>query len=99
MRYHILFTMFLLITGCPGNQAPVVPTHTFTADASKCPSAKVNLDRLHCPNGQGGFLGDPNKTGTPYVDLCENLYTQGVNFQAPCVAAAMSCSEVDACRP
>lgn len=101
MRYHILLPLFMLIAGCVSTPAPApVPTpHTFGADADQCPAAAANLAKLSCPDGRGGHVGDPNKHGDTFVDLCQRLYIEGVNFQAPCLAQALSCTEVDACRP
>jgi hypothetical protein len=99
MRYHTL--LFLLIIGCASSPHPpdVVPSHNYGADADQCGAAGANLVKLSCPNGQGGHLGDPNKHGESFTDICENLYVQGVNFQAPCFAKATNCTEVNACRP
>ena len=97
MRYIILF---LLLVSCAAATpaTPMQPTR-ITVGADQCQAAQVHLQVLACPDGNGGKLGDPNKHGQSFTVLCENLYIQGIDFQAPCFVAATNCTEVASCRP
>jgi len=91
MRYRLL--LFMLLECHPSH-----PPSTSTPEW--CALAESNLEHvLNCPDGRGGRLGAPNKKGQPFQEVCRNLYADGVDFRASCLAQAKTCAEVETCRP
>jgi hypothetical protein len=64
---------------------------------SSCQAAEQNMQVLNCDNGRGGHLGDPTLKGKPWVQLCLDDSSDGIDLQPDCIAKAKTCAEVNAC--
>lgn len=83
--------MFLLLAACP---SPAHPPPT----GEQCAGAEQNLLRLGCKGDDGRPLGQGNKSGESYRQICERVEKEGkVDMRSGCVAQAKSCQEVEQC--
>lgn len=91
MRYASL--SLLLFFGCASHVGP----SAIPVTESSCEAAEQNMQGLQCDNGRGGHLGDPTLKGKPWVQLCLDDASNGIDLKPDCISHATSCAEVNAC--
>jgi hypothetical protein len=95
MKFSIILALVILASCKPTpTPRPVVTDSAFFS----CDSVAKNLIALGCKDASGASYADLSPAGETFAKTCYRAQDAGAHIPLECLAIAVTCAEVQACR-